>query len=197
MSRPDVKIEMPCGGRLLLHACCAPCAGAVVECLDANGIKPVVFYSNSNISTRGEYDKRLKELQRYCNLFGLEVIDDTYDHDAWLKAVKGFENEPEMGGRCARCFAFRLKRAADYAAANGFDVLATTLASSRWKSIEQVDEAGLKVTAAPVTWWSRNWRKGGLQPRRSEIIKEQNFYNQTFCGCEFSQRHDTVPVTED
>ena len=37
-----------------------------------------------------------------------------------------------------------------------------------------------------VVWWPMNWRKGGLQPRRAEIIREQNFYNQTFCGCEFS-----------
>ena len=26
----------------------------------------------------------------------------------------------------------------------------------------------------------------GLQERRSQIIKEQNFYNQLYCGCEFS-----------
>ncbi|MBQ1683026.1 MAG: epoxyqueuosine reductase QueH [Bacteroidales bacterium] len=114
-------------------------------------------------------------------------------------------------------------------------VLTTTLASSRWKSLEQVDEAGSWVcsvygsegasapvlgptvasegsarpgvfegaspqspggaggsegASAPVlgpVWWPQNWRKGGLQPRRSEIIKEQNFYNQDFCGCEFSK----------
>ncbi|HBN01366.1 MAG TPA: hypothetical protein DD383_01835 [Rikenellaceae bacterium] len=40
-----------------------------------------------------------------------------------------------------------------------------------------------------VQWWNQNWRRGGLQERRNALIKEWEMYNQTFCGCEFSQRH--------
>ena len=148
-----------------------------------------MFWSNSNIYTKEEYDKRLAELLRYAALFDLEVINDDYNHSGWLEEVAaGREDAPERGERCLECFRFRLLHAATFSAANGFDTLATTLASSRWKSLEQVDEAGLWACSQVkgVQWWGRNWRKGGLQPRRNEIIKEQNFYNQTFCGCEFS-----------
>lgn len=183
-----LKIDVPGGfDRVLLHSCCAPCSGAIVECLDANGVRPTIFFSNSNIDTREEYDKRLAEVVRYAARFGLKVIDDGYDHETWLAAVRGLENEPERGGRCLQCFRFRLARAATYARANGFEVLTTSLASSRWKSLEQVDAAGADV--CPDIFWAQNWRRGGLQPRRAEIIKEQNFYNQTYCGCEFSHRH--------
>jgi predicted adenine nucleotide alpha hydrolase (AANH) superfamily ATPase len=41
-----------------------------------------------------------------------------------------------------------------------------------------------------VIWWDRNWRKNGLQERRLQIIKEYDFYNQLYCGCEFSMRKD-------
>ncbi len=186
-------LEVPEGKkRILLHCCCAPCSGAVVECLVQNGLRPTLFFSNSNIVPREEYDLRRSELTRYARLFGLEVVDDEYDHEAWLDFTighdKALEKVPERGPRCLRCFRFRLQRAAQYAAANGYDVLTTTLASSRWKSLEQVDEAGrLACENMQVIWWNMNWRKGGLQPRRSEIIKEQQFYNQTFCGCEFSR----------
>lgn len=186
-------LEVPEGKkRILLHCCCAPCSGAVVECLVQNGLRPTLFFSNSNIVPREEYDLRRSELTRYANLFGLETVDDEYDHEAWLDFTighdKALEKVPERGPRCLRCFKFRLQRAAQYAAANGYDVLTTTLASSRWKSLEQVDEAGrLACENMQVIWWNQNWRKGGLQPRRSEIIKEQQFYNQTFCGCEFSR----------
>jgi len=253
--------------RILLHCCCAPCSGAVVECLVQNGLRPKLFFSNSNIVPREEYELRRSELTRYARLFGLEVVDDEYDHEAWLDFVLNRRREisrqarndngntcttaledpasapeslaaaPERGPRCLRCFRFRLQRAAQYAAANGYDVLTTTLASSRWKSLEQVDEAGRwactimqgdkdcstkllsldqrdfgaerpegdgeavrgsslprplgvqgdKDCSTKLLWWNQNWRKGGLQPRRSEIIKEQQFYNQTFCGCEFSR----------
>ena len=40
-----------------------------------------------------------------------------------------------------------------------------------------------------VTFWAQNWRKGGLQERRLEIIKEYGFYNQLYCGCEFSMNN--------
>ena len=184
--------------RLLLHSCCAPCSGAIIESLAkdfrAEGRDPseamAIFWSNSNICDRQEYDKRKAEILRYAKLFGIEVIEDDYDHGEWLAEVaRGREDAPERGPRCLECFAFRLLRAARYAAANGFDTLTTSLASSRWKSLEQVDEAGRRACSQVdgVQWWGRNWRKGGLQPRRNEIIKEQNFYNQTFCGCEFSK----------
>ncbi|MBQ1652005.1 MAG: epoxyqueuosine reductase QueH, partial [Paludibacteraceae bacterium] len=32
----------------------------------------------------------------------------------------------------------------------------------------------------------------GLQQRRSELLKENGFYNQTYCGCEFSVRAENV-----
>ena len=184
--------------RLLLHSCCAPCSGAIIESLAkdfrAEGRDPseamAIFWSNSNICDRQEYDKRKAEILRYAKLFGIEVIEDDYNHQEWLAEVaRGREDAPERGPRCLECFAYRLLRAARYAAANGFDTLTTSLASSRWKSLEQVDEAGRRACSQVdgVQWWGRNWRKGGLQPRRNEIIKEQNFYNQTFCGCEFSK----------
>lgn len=175
---------------MLLHSCCAPCSGAILECMVQNGIRPTVFFSNSNISPKEEYDLREAELLRYAASLEIDVVSDEYDHDKWLEAVKGLENEPERGSRCEKCFRYRLSRAAEYAASNGFSVLATTLASSRWKDLGQVNACGVQScesTAGEVLFWEGNWRKGGLQPRRDEIIREQGFYNQNFCGCEFSK----------
>lgn len=186
---PKLHIDVPDGAsRVLLHACCAPCSSAIVECLMENGIRPVIFYSNSNIYPFEEYEHRLNECMRYAKKWGLEIVDDTYDHNLWGGCAVGLENEPERGGRCLQCFKFRLLRAAEYASAQGFEVLTTTLASSRWKSLDQVNEAGRWACSRVngVAWWDQNWRKGGLQERRNQIIKEEDFYNQLYCGCEFS-----------
>ena len=184
-----MTLTAPDGSKeILLHCCCAPCSGAVVECLLQNGIRPTLFFSNSNIFPFAEYEKRKAELLRYAAALGLDTVDDDYSHDAWRAAVKGCENAPERGERCLRCFRFRLSRAARYASAHGFTVLATTLASSRWKDLRQVDEAGKEACAGEggVLWWGQNWRIGGLQERRGEIIREWDFYEQDWCGCEFS-----------
>ena len=196
-----MTVEAPGGARdILLHACCAPCSGAILECLRDSGIRPVVFFSNSNIYPRAEYDLRLAELQRYADTMGVELVADEYDHDAWLAAVRGLEREPERGARCAACFRFRLARAARYAEQRGLPVLSTTLASSRWKDLDQVNAAGELACSrgsqlppavqATVNWWPQNWRKGGLQERRNAVIREQGFYNQNWCGCEFSRNNN-------
>lgn len=184
-----LELVMP-GTRLLLHACCAPCSSAIVECLVNHGIRPVIFYSNSNIFPEGEYVKRLDECIRYAEETGLEIVNDDYDHNAWRCVASGLERAPERGPRCMECFKFRLERAARYASEHGFDVLTTTLASSRWKDLSQVNAAGAYACGLfpSVTWWDMNWRKGGLQERRSAIIREHGFYNQLWCGCEFSRR---------
>ena len=189
--KTSLQIQVPGGAeKVLLHACCAPCSSAIVECLVERGITPVIFYSNSNIFPRAEYDHRLNECLRYARTWGVEIVDDVYDHADWGTCAEGLENEPERGGRCFQCFKYRLLRAARYAAAEGFPVLTTTLASSRWKNLDQVNEAGFWACSQVegVSWWPQNWRKGGLQERRNQIIREQDFYNQRYCGCEFSLR---------
>ena len=160
-----LKVEAPGGAReILLHACCAPCSGAVLECLRDNGIRPVVFFSNSNITPRGEYDHRLAELRRYADVMGVELVEDEYDHDAWLAAVRGLEAEPERGARCAACFRFRLGRAARYAASRGLPVVATTLASSRWKDLNQVNAAGLSACSSSLHGSSGPKTSGVAEP---------------------------------
>lgn len=176
----------------MLHTCCAPCSSAIVECLMQHGIRPTIYYCNPNIYPQREYDIRKDECTRYARSLGLEIVDADYNHDAWLCAVRGLEQEPERGGRCLKCFKMRLSETARYAHEHGFSVITTTLASSRWKSLEQINEAGRDAVQAypDVVWWEQNWRKGGLSERRIAIIKEYGFYNQQYCGCEFSMRKE-------
>ena len=96
------------------------------------------------------------------------------------------------------CFTLRLTETARKAKELGFRYFATTLASSRWKSLEQIERAGQRaMDAVPGTvFWAQNWRKGGLQERRNQLLKENQFYNQQYCGCEFSARNgaNTKPL---
>ena len=187
------EIEIPDGAdRVLLHACCAPCSTAIVEWMMAHGVRPTIYYFNPNIYPLEEYNIRKEESKRHAESLGLDWIDGDYDHEAWRRGVVGLEHEPERGRRCSQCFYIRLLAAARMTAQLGLRYFTTTLASSRWKSIEQVSEAGLSAQAeVPGTvFWAQNWRKGGLQDRRNALLKEYNFYNQLYCGCEFSMRKD-------
>ena len=192
MKNKGFAIEAPMGETtVLLHTCCAPCSSAIIEAMVANGITPVIYYCNPNIYPHEEYEIRKNEWTRYAESLGLEIVDADYDHENWLETVKGHEDEPERGGRCLKCFKLRLLRTAEYAQTRGIKAITTTLASSRWKSLDQINEAGRWACLdKDVIWWDQNWRKGGLQERRLQIIKEYDFYNQLYCGCEFSMRKD-------
>lgn len=194
---------------MLLHACCAPCSSAIVEWLLAHEIEPVIYYFNPNIYPLEEYEIRKNESKRHAESLGIQWIDDdrlasgdasqnSYDyiHACWKEAVCGLENEPERGKRCETCFYHRLLATARKAQELGIPYFATTLASSRWKSLEQINAAGqaaaIKVNGeglkANVSFWAQNWRKDGLQERRNALLKEYGFYNQLYCGCEYSRR---------
>ncbi|MCD8292550.1 MAG: epoxyqueuosine reductase QueH [Prevotellaceae bacterium] len=190
-----LKIETPDGGKeVLLHTCCAPCSSAIIECLLANGIRPKLFYYNPNIYPLDEYEKRKDEAKRFARLKNLDFIDADYNHAQWRTNVAGMEEAPERGCRCLRCFTLRLMETARYANECGPRLFATTLASSRWKRLDQVNEAG-RMAAAHYTgtlFWEQNWRKGGLQELRGQLLKSYGFYNQLYCGCEFSMRQHPV-----
>ena len=193
--QPAIIVPEGCN-KVLLHACCAPCSSAIVEWLLAHKIEPVIYYFNPNIYPLEEYEIRKNESKRHAESLGIRWIDDDWNHEAWKEAMCGLEQEPERGKRCACCFYYRLLATARKAQELNIPYFATTLASSRWKNLDQINAAGLTAqqSLSPVTdhlsplFWPQNWRKDGLQERRNQLLKEYDFYNQTYCGCEFSLR---------
>lgn len=175
---------------VLLHSCCAPCSSAILEWMLGNDYAPVIYYYNPNIYPEEEYLIRKKECSRYAEKLGIKMIDGDYCHEEWRCAVKGLEEQPERGTRCLECFKMRLLKTAQLAQKLNISLFTTTLASSRWKSLNQINQAGSWAAeqVQGVQFWDKNWRKGGLQDRRNVLLKENNFYNQQYCGCEFSFR---------
>ena len=101
---------MPESPALLLHICCAPCGGGCVNRPEmiAPGREVALFYSNSNLDSADEFQRRLEYVRKLGKLYSIPVEVDPYDHEAWLRTVKGLESAPEGGGRlspstcCAR-----------------------------------------------------------------------------------------------
>jgi len=185
------KLETPNGeSSLLLHSCCAPCAGEIMEAVAASEIKTTVYFYNPNIHPIQEYELRKEENKRYCQKLGFNFIDADYDKDNWFKRIKGLENEPERGERCTKCFDMRFERSALYAHENKFSLFATTLGISRWKDLDQVNNSGLRAADrySGLNFWDFNWRKAGGSPRMIEISKREKFYQQEYCGCVYSLR---------
>ncbi|CAB9496730.1 Epoxyqueuosine reductase QueH [Seminavis robusta] len=177
--------------RILLHSCCAPCSGAMVEeMVSYKQVEVVVFFYNPNIHPRREYEIRKEENKRFCQDLNVEFVDCDYDADNWYERTKGMEMDPERGRRCTECFDMRMERTALYAHENRFDAIATTNATSRWKDSQQVDAAGTKAVAEyeKLIYYARNWQTDVMTLRKYQISADNKFYKQEYCGCSYSLR---------
>ena len=193
MSEPFQRQLLPLPGghkKVLLHSCCAPCSGEVMEAMLASGIEYTIYFYNPNIHPLKEYELRKEENIRFAEKFGVPFIDADYDRDNWFERARGLEWSPERGERCTMCFDMRFERTALYAHENGFPVMTSCLGISRWKDMKQINSCGVRAAAAypDLMYWDFNWRKGGGSSRMIEISKRESFYQQEYCGCVYSLR---------
>lgn len=176
--------------RLLMHSCCAPCAGDLMERMKNDGIDVTILFYNPNIHPKKEYEIRKNENRRFAEKLGIPCVDLDYDVQNWFARAKGLEWEPERGVRCTKCFDMRFERTALYAFENNFSIITSSLGISRWKNMDQINDCGIRAAKnyEGISYWTYNWRKEGGAARMYEIAKREEFYKQEYCGCIFSLR---------
>ena len=176
--------------RVLMHSCCAPCAGDLMLRMKESEIDVTIFFYNPNIHPKKEYEIRKNENIRYAEKLEIPFIDADYDVQNWFKRAKGLELAPERGERCTKCFDMRFERTALYAYEHGFNTITSSLGISRWKNMEQINDCGIRAAKnyEGINYWTYNWRKAGGAARMYEIAKQEEFYKQEYCGCIFSLR---------
>ena len=175
--------------KAVLHACCAVCSAYPVEKLKSMGFEPVIYFFNPNIAPEEEYERRRDELVKYCAKIGVELVVEDGSHENWLEFIKGLENEPEKGKRCEKCFEYRLLRAVHKAKKLGISDFTTTLTVSPHKNSQIIFKIAQKIAADEgMSFISENFKKQNGFLRTMELAKENDFYRQNYCGCEFSMR---------
>lgn len=178
--------------RLLLHCCCAPCSSYVLEYLSPH-FSITAHYYNPNIDTPEEYAHRARELSRFVQEMPLpgavDVLAEPYTPAEFYAAVKGLEDIPEGGRRCYECYRLRLRRAAQAAAADGYDYFTTTLSISPHKNAVWLGELGEAFAAEyGVRWLPSDFKKKNGFKRSTELAARYGLYRQDYCGCVFSRR---------
>ena len=175
--------------RLLLHGCCAPCSSYVLEYL-SGAFDITLLYDNPNISPQEEYEKRAAEAERLIQEMGVPVRLQVapWEPEAYLKAIRGLENEPEGGRRCEACFRLRLSRAAKAAKDGGYDYFTTTLSISPLKDAQLLNRIGREISEETgVPYLFSDFKKKNGYRRSCELSAVYHLYRQDYCGCAFSK----------
>jgi len=170
--------------KLLIHACCAPCASAVLEKL-APDYELTLLYFNPNIQPESEYQRRLAQFVKLKQLADFELIAAEYDPQEWLKLTDSLATEPEGGARCQTCFDHRLTYTAELI--DDHDAFATTLSISPHKNLEQINSAGRSAASRyDQTFLEFDFRD--LYQRSVELSAELDLYRQKYCGCLYAEK---------
>lgn len=185
--RREFKDRKP---KLLLHACCGPCAGFPLEYLN-EVFDITIYYNNSNIWPPEEFRRRRDELLRLTEempVGNIPVVIPPYDNEAYTKQLEPMKDDPEGWTRCFYCYAKRLKQGFEYAQENGYDYFTTVMTISRQKDSQKLNEIGMNLAGKypAVRWFAADFKKKGGQVRRDEIVEEYHLYHQDYCGCIYS-----------
>lgn len=176
--------------RMLLHACCGPCATSVLERIHDYFDITIYFY-NPNIMPKEEFNKRLCALKDVISHFDdVKLIVPDQDEQDYISLVKGYESAPEGGSRCAICFEMRLLSTAKYLAnhKDDYDYFATTLTVSPHKNAKLINEIGKRIANDyGVEYLSSDFKKQDGYLRSTQLCKEWNIYRQSYCGCTFAR----------
>lgn len=179
--------------KLFLHSCCAPCSSYTLEYLN-NYFDITVYYFNPNISPKAEFDKRYAEQKRLIEALPskhpIKLVCGKYDYNDFLEIAKGYEDVPEGGERCFRCYRMRLESTAKLAKEQGFDYFCTTLSISPLKNSQKINEIGYEVAEKyGIKWLPSDFKKKEGYKRSIELSREYQLYRQNFCGCVFSKEN--------
>lgn len=177
---------------LFLHSCCAPCSSYVLEYL-SQYFSITVFYYNPNIYPDEEYFKRVKEQQEFIRRFPalhpISFVEGEFEKERFYDTVRGFEQIPEGGERCFRCYELRLAEAAQRAKELHMDYFTTTLSISPLKNAAKLNETGERLSKEyGVAYLYSDFKKKGGYQRSVELSHEYGMYRQDYCGCVFSMR---------
>ena len=172
---------------LLLQGCCGPCSSYVLEYLTRYFDVTLLFY-NPNIRPEAEYEKRLAALKELLakmpTATPVKLVEPGWRGGEFMAAVKGLENEPEGGARCAVCFRVRLEETARLAAAEGYDFFGTTLTVSPHKNAPMLNAIGEALGERyGVRWLPSDFKKRNGYLRSIQLSREYGIYRQEYCGC--------------
>jgi predicted adenine nucleotide alpha hydrolase (AANH) superfamily ATPase len=174
---------------IVLHACCAICSGYPRTLLKSMGYSVTVYFCNPNIFPQEEYEKRLNAQKTLCKALDCKLVEAQYNPKEFYDYVKGFEDEPEKGLRCDKCFELRLRKTAEFAKQNGIKEFTTSIVISPHKNFTKLKEIGEKIAQEyGLKYLAIDFKKQDGFLKTNKISKELNLYRQNYCGCEFSLR---------
>ena len=182
--------SLPEKPKLLLHACCGPCAAPVLERLQPY-FRITILYYNPNTAPETEFLRRLEALETIsaAQPEPVKVLVPEYRPEAFYGPAAGMEQLPEGGKRCHLCWELRLQETALQAKKLGFPWFGSTLTVGPTKNARIINPMGDALAKEfSLRWLTADFKKDGGYDRARILCQQYGLYRQDFCGCASSYR---------
>lgn len=174
---------------ILVHICCSVDSHYFLQKLREKyqDSHLVGYFYNPNIHPKSEYDVRLADVKRSCQMLGIDLFEGEYELEHWLKCVEGLEEESEKGERCSKCFDIRLIKTAIFAKQRNIKLFTTTLLSSPMKEQQILYVYGDKIASDyGLEFIKIDVRSNGGTQEQAQLARDDKLYRQSYCGCKFA-----------
>lgn len=199
--------------KLLLHTCCAPCSVYCIKSLREEGIEPTLFWYNPNIHPYSEYKARRDCLAKYASKKKVKlIVEDAYGLDEFVcgifdsvngnyesenaknesAAAKPRDLEEALLMRCQNyCYPKRLRKVFEYAKANSYDTVSTTLLYSIYQQHDVIRDLMEHLAKEfRIKFLYRDFREGWKEGQ--DEARAAGLYMQKYCGCVFSEEESML-----
>ena len=149
--------------KILLHACCGPCAISPLAALLEEGMDVTLFWFNPNIAPVEEFNRRREAFFQFAEIAQVAVIEA--------------ESVLAIPKNCSDCYSSRLANASRHMKAGKFDGFTTTLLVSPYQNHELIKQLGQQHSGFVYRDFRPLFRQGQKQAR------EMGLYMQKYCGC--------------
>lgn len=182
--------------KLLIHTCCAPCFSYIQKDISENGmpyngsrleVDMTSIWYNPNIQPKMEYERRKQTLIDFCNMTNckLQIIDEYNLHDFVSNVIQNVGPDKKYCVRCEYCYTKRLEKVFEYAKANGYDMVSTTLTISPYQKHELIQKVGNKLSEKyGIEFVYLDYRQHFWEGQH--LARDLGLYRQKYCGCVFS-----------
>lgn len=169
---------------VLVHCCCAVCAGYPLELLKQDDYIPIAYFYNPNLYPFCEFEKRADAIKTLCEFNQTELIIADYDNDFYENEMREFREYKEGSVRCNMCFEIRLRKTCEKAVEQGVKYFTTTLSVSPHKNFDVIKQIGNSFAKEyDLIFLDYNFKKKDGFLKTMKLAKELNIYRQNYCGC--------------
>jgi predicted adenine nucleotide alpha hydrolase (AANH) superfamily ATPase len=178
--------------KILVHVCCAACASHVFSELEKEEFEITAYFYHPEVHGRAEYERRFKDLKKYCKEKNIELVAPPYDVQEFFAPLMPYQDRNSIKyisdkkryrrKRCQLCVSILIKNIVLETKKLQCKYFTTTMLCSPYKDHDEIWNQCLEeATKNNLNFYYKDFRKGYWNGRN--YARSHDIIIPIYCGC--------------